>query len=357
MNHMPRKNLVNFLCVLLVTALGTTACGQETSKKTAETNYEALSMQDLEAGAKKEGKLVWYGAMVGDELGTIAKKFTEKYGIPVEYIVMDSTVMPSRVMTEQKGGKFNADVISASGWPMDQIKRSKALEKYISPETKALDKGTVDPEGYWAAHFSLTYPIVYNTQKLKELGLKPPTSYEDLTKPEWQGHFSVHRADYEWYSSMMKSLGEKGKQLTEDLAKNKPQVREGHPVLLQGVINGEYAASISAFGYKADQQKAKGEPVDYVNVNPTIAVLQPIGIAKNAPHPYAARLFQTWLLSADGQKFIFDSFGRTPTRKDVGKGSNVYDPSRFNYYYSAPESGAEYENIAKEFKKVFGIGG
>lgn len=330
--------------------------GEKGEKKV---DFEKMSMQDLEAGAKKEGKVVWYGAMVTKELDGISKKFMEKYPqIKVEYINIGADAMPSRVMTEQRGGKFNADIISASGWPMDQVKRAKALEKYVSPEAKNLEKGAADPEGFWAAHYSLTFPITWNPKKVKELGLQPPKSYEDLTKPEWKGHFAIDRGDYEWYESMIKALGEdKGKKLMEALGKNKPQVREGHTVVLQGVIAGEYAASISAYGYKADQDKKKGEPVDYINPDPTVTQLQPIGIAKNAPHPYAARLLETWLLSAEGEKFVYEKYGRTPTRKDVAGKSDVFDPGRFKHYYSDPASGVNYEKIAKEFNKVFGIGG
>ena len=364
-----KRHLLYSFCMLLIAVLLTTACGGGNSKttpvadanpkKSDAINYEAMSVQELEVGAKKEGKLVWYAAMETAALDAVSKKFMAKYPeIKMEYIAIDSQGVPTRVSTEQKGGKYNADVITASGWPIQQLKQAKALEKYVSPEAKGLDKGTVDPEGYWAAHFSLTFPIAYNPKKVKELGLQPPKSYEDLTKPEWKGNFAMDRTDYEWYASMLKSLGEKGKKLTEDLSKNKPQLRLGHTVALQGLIAGEYAATTSAFGYRADMEKTKGEPVEFFNPNPTITLLAPAAIAKNAPHPYAARLFETWLLSVEGQKIMFEVANRTPTRKGVVDSSNnVYDPSKYNYFYSDPSSGNEYENIVKEFNKVFGIGG
>ena len=364
-----KRHLLYPFCMLLIAALLTTACGSVNSKttpiadanpkKSDAINYEAMSVQELEAGAKKEGNLVWYAAMETGALDAVSKKFMTKYPeIKMEYIAIETQAVPTRIITEQKGGKYNADVITATGWPIQQLKQAKALEKYLSPEARELDKGTVDPEGYWAAHFSLMFPIAFNPKKVKELGLQPPTSYEDLTKPEWKGNFAMDRTDYEWYASMLKSLGEKGKKLTEDLSKNKPQLRLGHTVVLQGMIAGEYAATISAFGHKADVAKAKGEPVEFINPNPTIALLAPAAIAKNAPHPYAARLLETWLLSVEGQKTMFEIDHRTPTRKGViGSSDNVYDPSKYNYYYSDPRSGNEYENIVKEFNKVFGIGG
>jgi iron(III) transport system substrate-binding protein len=334
------------------------ASSSSSSAASGSSEFETMSMQDLEAGAKKEGGLVWYAAMSTSELDGISKKFMEKYpDIKVQYINLAADTLPSRVMTEQKGGKYNADVISASGWPMQQVKLAKSLEKYISPEVHSLSDGVTDPDGYWVGHFSLTFPIVYNPNKVKELGLQPPKSYQDLTKPEWKGLFAVERTDYEWYAAMLKAYGNDAKTLMENLGKNKPQQREGHTVVLQGVISGEYPAAISAYGFKASAEKAKGEPIDFVNPDPTITELQPVGIGKNAPHPYAARLFETWLISSEGQKFLLDKYGRTPTRSDVTGSFDVYDPKLFHYYISDPSSGTDYANIAKQFKKVFGIGG
>jgi iron(III) transport system substrate-binding protein len=40
--------------------------------------------QMLAAGAKKEGKLVWYTALAGGSYKDLAQAFQTKYGVPVE---------------------------------------------------------------------------------------------------------------------------------------------------------------------------------------------------------------------------------------------------------------------------------
>lgn len=38
-------------------------------------------------------------------------------------------------------------------------------------------------------------------------GLKPPTSYEDLTKPEWRGKFSIDPVTDDVFKDLEKSQG------------------------------------------------------------------------------------------------------------------------------------------------------
>ena len=62
--------------------------------------------------------------------------------------------------------------------------------------------------------------------------------------------------------------------------------------------------------------KRKGAPIDFVPVHPVVARPQGIGVARNAPHPYAALLFTDFVLSQEGQR-LFESMGRVPASNRV----------------------------------------
>lgn len=59
--------------------------------------------------------------------------------------------------------------------------------------------------------------------------------------------------------------------------------------------------------------KDKGAPVDWVAVNPMIALTEPIALSKNANNPNVAKLFIGLLLSKGGAELLA-SEGRVPAR-------------------------------------------
>jgi iron(III) transport system substrate-binding protein len=322
--------------------------------------FDMAKLSDLETAAKAEGKLLWYAAMNSKDMGTLAAKFMEKYPeIKVETLGLGMDELPSRIATEIKGGLHNVDLISGSGWPMDQVNRQGALLPFVLPDeiTSQLPEGSYNKDGFWASQYVLTFPLSYNSQKLKAEGLAVPTSLEDLTKPEWKGKFAMNPIDYEWYAALKGSLGEtKAKSLMEGLAANKPILREGSTLTSELLSSGEFAAAVSVYGFRAEILKQSGKPIEYVNMEPVITLLQPAGVAKNAPHSNAAKLFQLWTFSKETQQFITDKFKRSSGRKDVNNDPKIWDPSKIKYYLNDPSTGKDYVKYRGEYQNYLGIG-
>jgi ABC-type Fe3+ transport system substrate-binding protein len=70
--------------------------------------------------------------------------------------------------------------------------------------------------------------------------------------------------------------------------------------------------------HNAVKMKSEGAPIDIVFLNPTI-VRTPsvIAIAAQAPHPYAAALFEDYHLSKEASEIMVKNQGRWAPRKDV----------------------------------------
>jgi ABC-type Fe3+ transport system substrate-binding protein len=47
-----------------------------------------------------------------------------------------------------------------------------------------------------------------------------------------------------------------------------------------------------------------GAPIAWVKLEPLPAIFNIMGVLKDAPHPNAARLFESWVLSDEGQKVM-----------------------------------------------------
>ncbi len=68
----------------------------------------------------------------------------------------------------------------------------------------------------------------------------------------------------------------------------KPDMRKGHVLLAKLVAAGEVPVGLTMYNSNIESLKRKGEPIDFVPVQPVAARPQGIGVAKEAPHPPAA---------------------------------------------------------------------
>ena len=97
-----------------------------------------------------------------------------------------------------------------------------------------------------------------------------------------------------------------------------------------------------------------GRPVDFINTKPLIVTLHPVGIVKNAPHPNAARLFEGWLLSKDGQQALLEIGDRSSSRLDVAGNPRVFTPKDPSYIVPAPDQ-THYTSLVAQYRSLLGI--
>jgi iron(III) transport system substrate-binding protein len=112
------------------------------------------------------------------------------------------------------------------------------------------------------------------------------------------------------------SSGSRGMEYLRRLSALKPGVRKGHVLLASLVAAGEVPVGLAMYHGNVEAMKRKGAPIDFVPVQPVIARPQGIGVARSAPHPYAALLLADYVLSPVGQR-LFESLGRVPASTRV----------------------------------------
>src|ERR1043166_2004404 len=144
------------------------------------------SDQDTIEGAKKEGNLVIYTSMSVEQVQRIRDVFKARY--PFLKTTMFRAVgerLLTKIMTEVQAGKYDFDAVQSAESQAYFLKRKNLLQKYVSPETKSIQKPFFDPEGYWAAVYMMPNVIAYNTRMVKRADM--PKSDEDLLNPKWKG--------------------------------------------------------------------------------------------------------------------------------------------------------------------------
>src|SRR5919109_4985073 len=143
-------------------------------------NHDALV-----AGAKKEGKLVIYTSMTVDQAQKLNDAFKTKYPFiqPKMFRAVGERLL-TKIMTEAQAGKYDFDVVQSAESQAYFLKKKNLLQRYVSPETRNIQKPFFDPEGYWAAVYIMPNVIAYNTRMVNRNEV--PKTDEDLLNPKWK---------------------------------------------------------------------------------------------------------------------------------------------------------------------------
>jgi iron(III) transport system substrate-binding protein len=259
----------------------------------------------LVEGAKKEGELTVYTSAPTDDYAAFGTAFEKKYGVKVRVWRASSEQVLQRGITEARAGRASADVFDTNGPEMESLHREQVLQAVKSPYIADLIPQAVFPHGEWVSTRLNIFALAYNTKLVKKDEL--PKSYEDLLQPRWKGRLGIEAEDADWFAGTIGALGEKrGLQLFRDIvATNGLSVRKGHTLLTNLVVSGEVPLALTVYNYKAEQLKNKGAPIDWFVIAPAIARPNGIGVARRAPHPYAAVLFFDFMLS-DAQHLLLE---------------------------------------------------
>jgi iron(III) transport system substrate-binding protein len=346
--------------VVAVLALTATACGSsggggsQPGKGAASLN--SLAPAALASAAVKEGSVTWYTTFADDDVQPFLKAFNKSYPkVKVNALRLSADKIPPRVITEQRGGKYNADVVSGDSPQVAQLLQAGALQPYTPKDLSPLPKGLALPTGYEGVVYAVTTVVAYNPAIVKQKHLPAPTSWADLAKPAWKGQFSIDPGAVNWYDSLIQDMGhDKALALITALGNNKPVFVESHTQALTDVQAGEPAAAATAYGYKASSLKKKTPTqLEFANSSPLPASLTLVDVVKNAPHPAAARLFEDWIVSKAGQQAVVDITNHTSIRPDVKNDPTVWDETKWPAAWGEPNlPAADYNTELGEMKSA-----
>ena len=222
-----------------------------------------------------------------------------------------------RTLAEAAAGRTDVDVVHFGSPEMEALAREGVLAPVDSPVHADLQSGSVPAHKQWAATLLSVWVQAYNTNALSRDDL--PKSYADLLDPKWKGKLGIEAKDQDWMASVADVMGggDKGLKFFQDVvATNGMSVRLGHTLLTNLVISGEVPLGLTIYNYMPEQAKKKGAPIDWFALEPAIARSNAVGIAKNAPHPAAARLLYDYLLGEEAQQH-FVSMDYVPSNRKV----------------------------------------
>ena len=270
---------------------------------------EAVTPALIEA-AKKEGKLTFYTAMDLQFAERLGKTFETKYpGIAVRVERSGAERVFTRIGQEYGSNIRTVDVVNTADQAHCIIwKRNGWLAPYLPEEVaKHYDKRFYDSEGLHVTTRILVSPIAYNTDLVKKEDA--PKSFKDLLDPNWKG--KLVKAHPAYSGTIMNSTFQMQRDLgwgyLEKLAAQNVMQVQSATDTPKRIALGERAVMVDGAGYLVIRDKEAGRPVDIVYPEEgTPLATSPSAVFKAAPNPNAARLFQSWMHSREGQQLLVD---------------------------------------------------
>jgi len=261
--------------------------------------------------AKKEGTANLYANITAIE--PLMEAFSKSSGVKALYTRVSTAKYVSTVLTEHAAGKLQADLLQGP-LPVLQILKDKGVidTTYVSPLAAGYPEWAVKEAGI--VQFAIEYVApIYNTQLVKADDV--PKSYADLADPKWKDKIVMpdpasHATTISWLVGLKEAKvfasDEAWMAFLKGLAANKPMFVKSFSPTPAPVESGEKLIAISMPKYIITKPKS---PLGWANVGPILGSPRGIAVAKNAPHPEAARLLMDYWLSRDTMKTLASKVG------------------------------------------------
>ena len=314
---------------------------------------------ELIAAATKEGKVVFYSAIDLKVTQGLAKLFEQKYpGITVQVERTGSERIFQRVAQERANNIFAVDVLDGSDQALFVTwKKQGILEPYIPTELLKWPAAQRDPDGTFASVRFTLMPIGVNTNLVKPEDM--PTSFAELLEPKWTGKMVKAHPSYSGgiVTSTFQIAKAIGWQYFEKLGKQKVLQVQSATEPPKKLALGERAVSADGLEYVHILLKEQGAPIAIVYPSegtPFIPGCE--AIAKNAPHPNAAKLFMSFMVSRETQQYLSDVAGLRSFNPDVTVKPGRTPLASIKLLPSDPVAQeAATEEIKKKYAQYFGI--
>jgi putative spermidine/putrescine transport system substrate-binding protein len=326
-------------CAVALALVGLAACAPpakeasgEAKKSSTATSAQAFGGMDaLVAAAKKEGTLNVI-ALPPDwaNYGEIISAFQTKYGIKVVSAQPDADSATEISTAKNLKGQGNAPDVFDLGQAV-ALANTDLYAPYKVQGFDAIPADLKDPDGKWVNDYGGYISIGFDAKKVPA-----PKSFADLLKPEYKGKVALNgnptKAGAAFSGVVAAALGNGGS--ADDVAPGVDyfvKLKEAGnlvpvdptPATIQ---SGQTAVVIDWDYNNAGQTKALAGKVNWKTVVPQGAVTGAYyvqAVNRDAPHPAAARLWEEFLYSDEGQNLWLKGGARPVRGEEMAKAGSI----------------------------------
>ncbi len=291
-------------------------------------------MDGLVEAAKKEGELNVI-ALPPDwaNYGAIIKAFSDKYGIKVNSAQPDAASQEEINAANQQKGKSSAPDVFDLGQSV-ALANTDMFAPYKVATFDEISDDFKDPDGKWVNDYGGFMSIGYDSSKVPAI-----SGVDDLMKPEYQGKVALNgdptQAGAAFSGVMMVAVSQGGS--PDDIAPGVDffgKLKEAGNFLpvdpTPATIESGQTPVVIDWDYLnvAETKKLPTWKV-VIPANAAVAGYYFQAINSGAPHPAAARLWQEFLFSDEGQN-LFLQGGARPVRADSMVTSGTIDRAAYD---------------------------
>jgi iron(III) transport system substrate-binding protein len=280
--------------------------------------------EKLYAEARKEGRVMWWTAHYAlSAAEAVRDAFVARFpGIEVQFIRQTAQVIYQRLTQDLKAGVRELDVFAST----DEahyltLKKQGVLAAYRPAGVENVPKAflNIDPDNMYHVGALGFVLINYNT-KLNA----PPQKWTDLLDGRWRGQITLGHPGFSGYvGNWVVAMWDKyGWDYFTALAKNNPKIGRSINDTVTDIVSGERLVGAGPDNFSLEN-RAQGNPINVqFPADDAILIVSPVGILKDAPHPNAARLFESFYYTRECSQAMSKTFNY-PLRDDVPPPSGV----------------------------------
>ncbi|MGE5701323.1 MAG: ABC transporter substrate-binding protein [Clostridia bacterium] len=315
------------LAVVLSSLMLLTGCGSNNAStpEASAPAAESSAAPKTDAGETKKLVVTSFG---GDyekaQIEYAVKPFEKEFNAKVEVVTLYSADALARIRAEKNAQTI--DVVQFSGGQEVQAAKEGLIQKIDSSvltNQKDLYANALNKDGYGPSLAFDALGIIYNEQKITT----PPTSWEDLWKPEYKGHVGLvditntFGLQFLVMNSMMaggdESKMDPGFEKIKTLLPNTAAVVASTPDV--GNLFAQEEAWIAPYdsGYAFNFRK-QGQPIKFVMPKEGgMATFINAQVVEGSKNPELAKQFVNYLLRPEVQKAFAEQTGFAPTNQTV----------------------------------------
>ncbi|MBI4332821.1 MAG: extracellular solute-binding protein [Chloroflexi bacterium] len=285
------------------------------------------------AEAKKEGSVAVY-LSESDWRQQMAEVLSKKFGITLDMFTGNTGLVMERVMSEQRQGIYNADVIFMG---TSQFKGSLEPAGVLTPLEKELLLPEVkDPKAWWRGELNWLDPdtrtflnfreypnpgMLINTDLVKREELK---SWSNLLDPKWKGKIvlddPVQGGGGGQRLMTVLAYGVMDWEYISRLVKQEPILVRNSRLMVEWVARGRNPILVGGRTDVGTEFIKSGSPAAFYTPAEGTYLGTGTGFAgrlRTSSHPNAARVFLNFFLSREGQTLYSRLSGYQSSRSDV----------------------------------------
>jgi iron(III) transport system substrate-binding protein len=240
-------------------------------------NFKLTSLASAVTGmlmattALAQTELTVYTAVEAEDLTRYAAKFNEVHpDITINWVRDSTGVVTAKLLAERDNPQ--ADVVwGLAATSLLLLKSEGMLEPYAPVGVDLLDPKFIDKDTppAWVGMDAWVASVCFNTVEGEKLGLTAPTSWKDLTDPQYEGHVIMPNPNSSGtgfldVSSWIQMFGEdEAWSFMDALHTNIARYTHSGSAPCKLAASGEIPIGIS-FAFRGAKSKADGAPIDII---------------------------------------------------------------------------------------------